>query len=78
MHACEIDFRILAGFTKPTSSPLSFDPQQHKRILVVDDNPDIVFTLRVGLESDPTIQVFSFDNPVTALVEFKPNFYDLL
>jgi DNA-binding response OmpR family regulator len=24
------------------------------------------------------MQVFSFDNPVTALVEFKPNFYDLL
>ncbi|MGH9984488.1 MAG: hypothetical protein ACRD8W_11095 [Nitrososphaeraceae archaeon] len=38
---------------------------------MVDDNPDIVFTLRVGLESDPTIQVFSFDNPVTALVEFS-------
>jgi DNA-binding response OmpR family regulator len=37
-----------------------------------------VFTLRVGLESDPTIQVDCFDNPVTALVEFKPNFYDLL
>jgi DNA-binding response OmpR family regulator len=32
----------------------------------------------VGLETDPTIQVFGFDNPVTALVEFKPNFYDLL
>ena len=24
------------------------------------------------------MQVFGFDNPVTALVEFKPNFYDLL
>ena len=34
--------------------------------------------LRVGLESDPTIQVYSFDNPVSALVEFEPNFYDLL
>ncbi|MGH9912656.1 MAG: response regulator, partial [Nitrososphaeraceae archaeon] len=53
-------------------------PQKHKRILVVDDNPDIVFTLRVGLESDPTLQVYSLDNPVTALVEFQPNFYDLL
>ena len=60
------------------SSLLSSEPPRHKRILVVDDNPDIVFTLRVGLESDPTIRVFSFDNPVTALVEFKPNFYDLL
>jgi DNA-binding response OmpR family regulator len=45
---------------------------------VIDDDPDIVFTLCVGLESEPTIQVFGFDNPVTALVEFKPNFYDLL
>jgi DNA-binding response OmpR family regulator len=63
---------------KFTSLPLSSESQRHKRILVVDDNPDIVFTLRVGLESDPAMQVFSFDNPVTALVEFKPNFYDLL
>ncbi len=63
---------------KPSSSTLSSESQQQKRILVVDDNPYIVFTLRVGLESDPTIQVYSFDNPVTALVEFKPNFYDLL
>ena len=45
---------------------------------MIDDNPDIVFTLRVGLEMDSTIQVFGYDNPVTALVEFTPNFYDLL
>jgi len=63
---------------KPSSSTLSSQHQQQKRILVIDDNPDIVFTLCVGLESDPTIQVFGFDNPVTALVEFEPNFYDLL
>lgn len=51
----------------------------YKRILVVDDNSDIAFTLRIGLEdSDPTMQVHSFDNPVTALLEFKPDFYDLL
>ena len=70
--------KLKPDHVKSSSSPLSSEPQQHKRILVVDDNPDIVFTLRVGLESDPTMQVFGFDNPVTALVEFKPNFYDLL
>jgi DNA-binding NtrC family response regulator len=74
---------VLSGKLKPdqiksTSSPLSSQPQQHKRILVIDDNPDIVFTLRVGLESDSTMQVYGYDNPVTALVEFIPNFYDLL
>ena len=45
---------------------------------MVDDNSDIVFTLRIGLESDPAMQVYSYDNPVTALLEFKPNLYDLL
>ncbi len=70
--------RLDSDHIKSSSIPLSLEYQQHKRILVVDDNPDIIFTLRVGLESDPTIQVYSFDNPVTALVEFKPNFYDLL
>ena len=63
---------------KSSSSLLSENPQQYKRILVVDDNSDIVFTLRIGLESDLTIQVYSYDNPVTALLEFKPNFYNLL
>ena len=63
---------------KSSSTLLSSEPQQHKRVLVVDDNSDIVFTLRVGLESDPTMQVYSYDNPVTALLEFEPNFYDLL
>jgi DNA-binding response OmpR family regulator len=63
---------------KSSSSLLSHDPQQYKRILVVDDNSDIVFTLGIGLKSDPTMQVYGYDNPVTALLEFKPNFYDLL
>ena len=58
---------------------LSSNTSVHKRILVVDDNCDIAFTLRIGLEdSDPTLQVHSFDNPVTALLEFKPDLYDLL
>ena len=39
------------------SSLLSSEPPRHKRILVVDDNPDIVFTLRVGLK---VIQLYGF------------------
>ena len=60
-------------------SSASSNSPLHKRILVVDDNSDIALTLRIGLEeSDPTMQVHSFDNPVNALLEFKPDFYDLL
>ena len=63
---------------KSSESLFSHSPQVYKRILVVDDNPDIVFTLRTGLEGDPTMQVHGYDNPVTALLEFELNFYDLL
>jgi PleD family two-component response regulator len=51
---------------------------QNKRILIVDDNTDIAFTLRIGVEdNDSSMQVYSYDNPATALLDFKPNFYDL-
>jgi DNA-binding response OmpR family regulator len=57
----------------------SFDAHQHKRILIVDDNPDITFTLRIGLENDDaSMQVYSYNNPVNALLDFRPDFYDLL
>ena len=52
---------------------------QNKRILIVDDNSDIAYTLRIGLENnDSSMQVYSYDNPINALLDFKPNFYDLL
>ena len=47
--------------------------------MVVDDDSDSALTLRIGLEiSDKTVQVACYDNPVTALTEFRPDFYDLL
>jgi PleD family two-component response regulator len=70
--------KLTPDHIKSTLSSSSPEPQRQKRVIVIDDNPDIVLTLRVGLESDPNMQVYGFDNPVTALVEFKPNFYDLL
>lgn len=61
------------------SSTLSSDKLSIKRILVVDDNSDIALTLRLGLENnDSTMQVYCYDNPIGALSDFKPNFYDLL
>lgn len=54
------------------------EQSEYKKILIVDDNSDIAFTLCLELESDPIMQVYSYDNPVTALLDFKPNFYDLL
>jgi DNA-binding response OmpR family regulator len=53
-----------------------------KRILIVDDDPDITLTFKVGLDGyyydKRKFVVYTYNNPVTALSEFKPNFYDLL
>ena len=54
-----------------------------KRILIVDDDEDITITLKIGIEDSNTntnkkIEVYTCNNPLIALSEFKPNFYDLL
>jgi|ERR671918_728667 DNA-binding response OmpR family regulator len=61
------------------SSSTTATKTQNKRILLVDDNTDIAFTLRIGLEDNyPAMQVDSYDNPINALIDFKADFYDLL
>ena len=62
------------------------DEQQFwKRILIVDDGADVTITFKAGIEesnnnkgTDKRIEVYTSNNPVVALSEFKPLFYDLL
>jgi DNA-binding response OmpR family regulator len=49
-----------------------------KRILVVDDDPDITLTFKVGLEDDKSFEVYEYTDPLEALSSFRPHFYDLL
>jgi CheY-like chemotaxis protein len=49
-----------------------------KRIMAVDDERDITTTLKVGLENDGPFDVYLFNDPVSALRSFKPNFYVLI
>jgi two-component system response regulator ChvI len=48
-----------------------------KRILAVDDNPDITFTIKIGLEATGTFEVQTFNDPEVALSSFKRELYDL-
>ena len=48
-----------------------------KRILLIDDEPDITFTIKDILE-DNGFQVDSFNDPILALNYYKVNFYDLV
>jgi two-component SAPR family response regulator len=55
-----------------------------KRILIVDDDPDITLTFKNGLEAEngKSSKIFfkidSCNNPLQALSEFKPDYYDLI
>ena len=48
-----------------------------KRILVVDDEPDICLVLKIVLENNGFLVDYYY-NPIIALDEFKFNFYDLI
>ena len=48
-----------------------------KRILVVDDEPDITTSIKTGLEKKG-FEVHAYNEPLKALSDFKPDQYDLL
>jgi CheY-like chemotaxis protein len=60
------------------------DQRFWKRILIVDDDADVTITFKAVIESNndndvnKKIEVNTSNNPIVALSEFKPNFYDLL
>src|SRR5215467_7516995 len=56
-----------------------------KRILIVDDDIDVTMTFRTVIEEsnndvdvNKRIEVYTSNDPVASLSEFKPKFYDLL
>jgi DNA-binding response OmpR family regulator len=56
-----------------------------KRILIVDDDPDITYTFKTAFEeanriggNKTSFHVDSYNDPLMALSEFKSDFYDLL
>ncbi len=61
---------------KKTSSDPIEDKSNKHRILLVDDDPDIVEVLRRGLKVKG-LHVDAHTSPQEALQSFKPNVYDL-
>jgi CheY-like chemotaxis protein len=56
-----------------------------KRILIVDDDVDVTITFKAVIEDsnnsadvNKRIEVYTSNDPIEALSDFKPNFYDLL
>ena len=48
-----------------------------KKILIIDDEPDITFTIKNILE-DNGFAAYTFNDPILALNNYKVNFYDLV
>ena len=57
----------------PTEEKISFP----KRILIVDDDPDMTSVFSIGLQ-DEGFEAYTYNDPLEALLNFKPHFYDLL
>ena len=51
--------------------------QQQKRILIIDDDPDVTIVLRMSLE-DNGFKADSYTNPVLAFENFRDGLYDLV
>lgn len=54
------------------------ESKRKKRILVVDDEPDLTYTLKLSLEDTGSFEVDAFNDPELALSAFKPGKYDFL
>ena len=51
---------------------------KRRRIMFVDDEYDVVYSLRAVLEATKLYQVDGYTDPIVALSNFRPNTYDLV
>ena len=69
-----------------TETKVSTKPPFIKKILLVDDDSDITSTFKAGLDGRyygdgdrrRRFEVYSYNDPLLVVKEFKPQFYDLL
>jgi CheY-like chemotaxis protein len=82
----KLDFRAISAPEDKVSKNKDYNNNKPitKRILVVDDNPDITFTFKQAFDGanlvsgNKTFHVDLYNDPHLALLEFKPDFYDLM
>jgi DNA-binding response OmpR family regulator len=49
-----------------------------KRVMTVDDEPDVTYLLKTCIEETGLFQVDVYIGPILALVKFKPSTFDLV
>ena len=73
-HRCNTESNTI-DVNESEAKILSSSP---KRVLIVDDDPDITLAFKVGLEDYGSFDIYAHTDPLEALSTFKPHFYDLL
>jgi DNA-binding response OmpR family regulator len=58
--------------------PPRYQDERKKRIMTVDDEADVVFSLIVFLQETGLFEVDGFTDPLRALSSFRPGKYDLI
>jgi CheY-like chemotaxis protein len=82
------DFTSDSSSSSSSSSSVAIEPSvrgkilnqstmKEKKVVLVEDEPDIIMTFKVALESAGFI-VYAYQDPLTALSEFKSCYYDLV
>jgi two-component system, OmpR family, response regulator ChvI len=70
--------KVKALQDKNEISSINIVSSNKKRILLVDDEPDITLTYKMALESSGLFEVYTFNEPLKAVVNFRVHFYDLV
>jgi DNA-binding response OmpR family regulator len=70
-----------SSLTEPTDSQkekiITDKRTLSKTVLIIDDDPDVTTVFGLGLQ-DEGFDVYTYNDPLEALSQFRPNFYDLL
>jgi DNA-binding response OmpR family regulator len=67
-----------AGTQKEAVNTTSVEEKRlSKVVLIVDDDPDMTSIFSLGLQ-DEGFEVYTYNDPLEVLAQFRPNFYDLL
>src|SRR5215475_1521579 len=76
---------LLLHLLIPITYKVSLKPPLIKRILLVDDDPDVTLTFKAGLDGQyygdgnkKRFEVYTYNDPLLVVKEFKPHYYDLL
>jgi CheY-like chemotaxis protein len=74
------DRYVVSSFTESTGSQkekITNNGAFSKTVLLIDDDPDVTTVFGLGLQ-DEGFDVHTYNDPLEALSQFRPDFYDLL